>query len=99
MTQMSQWEGFILILKRILRSECCSIEIGDECIDCRMTRFYARSRAVGTRDARKGLWQQKSARTIYEYLVVLGFFFFNLNWIWLEILPLQYHVYIYSEKV
>lgn len=64
MTQMSQWEGFILILKRILKSECRSIEIGDKCIDFRMTRFCARSRAIGTRNARKGLWQQKSAKTI-----------------------------------
>lgn len=39
MTQMSQWEGFILILKRILKSECCCIEIGDECIDFKMISF------------------------------------------------------------
>lgn len=61
-TQMSQWEGFILILKRILKSECCCIEIGDECIDFKMIRFCARSRAIGARIARKGLWQQKSAK-------------------------------------
>lgn len=71
MTQMSQWEGFILILKRILKSECCCIEIGDECIDFKMIRFCARSRAIGARNARKGLWQQKSARALLEYLGIL----------------------------
>lgn len=47
------------------------MEIGDECIDFKMIRFCARSRAIGARNARKGLWQQKSARALLEYLGIL----------------------------